>query len=205
MKMRCIWYSPTFADAGILLRMHTRPRYKGNLARTIPRDEAEAKGPTVFVERLVELAEHYGIDHQNQPLNEWLAALASALAAAHVPGFQIETTPRKPGGRPAVRKPWEDAAVLYAVERYQDEHMRGQKRKNYKQACKLVAKRSREDRLTPELEIIPATYLANDTKGSVEGKLRAACDRAGKRRKRAEEIPDASPIGKLLYAMLTKL
>lgn len=86
--------------------------------------------------------------------------------------------------------------------------MLGRGRRNYKQACKLIAqiaKRAKQDALPPELEIIPATYLANDTKCLVEGKLRAACDRARKRRRAAGELPDASPIGKMLYAMLTKL
>ena len=187
--------------------MATRRYYEGKLANPISLKEAEERGPVALHERYELLAEHYGIDPKTLFEGDGLKRLAIALVAKHVPGCRIRAraTSNKPGGRPAVRKPWEDAAILYAVEWYQDEHMQERGRRNYTQACKQIIMLAREGNLTPELKIIPETYLVDDTKGSARGKLRAACSRAKARRERAGEIPDATPIGKLFYAMLTKL
>jgi hypothetical protein len=174
--------------------------YTGKLATPISLKEAKERGPAALVERLELLAEHYGIDHRDQTLNEWLAPLAIALAEDCVPGFQIKTTPVRPGGRPAVRKVSEDVAVLRAVEQYQDEHMQG--RRNYKRACEHIVKRVREETLTPEIKQIPETYLVSDMKGGAAGKLRGACDRGRNLRR---EFPEVTPIGALFFVAPKKL
>lgn len=205
--------------------MHERPRYKGKLARTIPRDEAKAKGPVVFVERLRLLAEHYGIDHQNRPFNEWMAALALALAAAHVPGIRYEgddvaqeaDEEPKRGSAPRTRDKRiyesriQDYVILKAVEEFMREREpkyigeTGRKRYSNRTAYKDFAKfvRSARGRSTPAPlpEGLPVAKLLSGLGGSTEQKLRGAGDRAKARRKIAAELND-TPIARLFHEML---
>lgn len=195
--------------------MAKKRKYPDELAKPIPYEEAIEKGPVAIAERLLLLAEHYGIDHRNQPFKEWLAPLAIALAAEYVPGFQIEIETKlvKKGGRPAFRKLWEDVVVLFAVEAYQEKHMPG--RRNYKRACERIAMRVREKSLTPEIERIPKTYLVHNVRGMrlrrkdttnrpsdpVASQLLAACDRGRALRKK---FPKIIPIGAVTIAELPK-
>ncbi len=205
--------------------MHTRPRYKGKLERTIPRDEAEAKGPVVLVERLVALAKHYGIDHQNQPLNDWLAALALALAAAHVAGCRVadENEAQEAEGEPqrgsaarardkrTLKRREQDHAIWEAVEDFKRKgepgyiRRTGEKRYSYRAAYKDFASfiKSARGRPTPEPlpEGLPIDKLLSGVGGSVKGKIRGACNRAIARREIEVKLRDTL-ITRRFYEML---